>query len=291
MHLLSGSRAEFDLGLQLRDAEDPLTALFLEGIFDLEEVSDLLESLSKLVILGLAEALEVRLGHLLRDLGVVDSHVLEEIAEVNTSTFARVDHLGKDFFMRDDSLVHLIQRIFRHHGLVRDHDNDRRKDLAKVRACIGASHLSPDLPSLVVRALLLENEVTEIVDHVVFEVELNTYFVCLALLVDLNHFEINFISTKGHEVVEDLKELLKVSPLGWRSLLQKPDHLHHELDADGLGDLLSLVFFDALIVRHFACDGLHLFRESDFLLFDLELAKSELDNSSKVLPRNFIGAL
>ena len=124
-----------------------------------------------------------------------------------------------------------------------------------------------------------------------FEIELNTYFVCLALLVDLNHFEFNFISAEGHEVVEDLKELLKVSPLEWRSLLQEPDHLHHELYADGFGDLLSLVFFNTLIVRHFACDGLHLFRESDFLLLDLELAKSELENSSKVLPRYFIAAL
>ena len=151
--------------------------------------------------------------------------------------------------------------------------------------------MSPDLPRLVVRALLLKNEVTQIVDHVVFEIELNTYFVCLALLVDLVHFEFNFISAEGHEVVEDLKELLKVSPLGGSSLLQEPDHLHHELDADGLGYLLSLVFFNALVVRYFARDGLHLFRESDLFLLDLELAKSELENSSKVLPRNFIIAL
>ena len=123
------------------------------------------------------------------------------------------------------------------------------------------------------------------------EIELNTYFVCLALLVDLVHFEFNFISAEGHEVVEDLKELLKVSPLEWRSLLQEPDHLHHELDADGLGNLLSLVFFHALLVRHFARDGLHFFRESDFLLLDLELAKSKLEDSSKVLPRYFIAAL
>ena len=79
--------------------------------------------------------------------------------------------------------------------------------------------MSPDLSSFVVRTLLLKNEVTQIVDHVVFEIELNTYFVCLALLVDLYEFEFNFLSAEGHEVVEDFKELLKVSPLGWRSLL------------------------------------------------------------------------
>lgn len=45
------------------------------------------------------------------------------------------------------------------------------------------------------------------------EVELNTYLVCLALFVNLNEFEFNFLSAEGHEIVEDLKELLKVPPL------------------------------------------------------------------------------
>ena len=43
LHLLIGSCAEFDFRLQLRDAEDPLSAFFLEGIFDLQEVSNLPE--------------------------------------------------------------------------------------------------------------------------------------------------------------------------------------------------------------------------------------------------------
>ena len=73
--------------------------------------------------------------------------------------------------------------------------------------------MSPDLSRLVVRALLLKNEVTQIVDHFVLEVELNTYLVCLALFVNLNEFEFNFLSAEGHEIVEDLKELLKVPPL------------------------------------------------------------------------------
>ena len=142
-----------------------------------------------------------------------------------------------------------------------------------------------------VRALLLKDEVTQIVDHLVLEIELNTDLVCLTLFVNLNEFEFNLVSAEGHEIVEDLKELLKVSPLGRSSLLQEPNHLDHEFDADSLGNLLSLVFFLALLVHHFACNGLHLFRESDLLLLDLELAKCELDNSSKVLPRNFIVAV
>lgn len=69
--------------------------------------------------------------------------------------------------MRDNSLLVVIKRVFCLHRFVRDHEDDDLEQGSEVRSAIGSNHGRKDSTNLMVRAALLENEVTEVLDHVV----------------------------------------------------------------------------------------------------------------------------
>ena len=103
-------------------------------------------------------------------------------------------------------------------------------------------------------------------DHLILVIELDSHFVCLTLFVNLLSLKLDFLSAEDHEVMEDLEVLVEVSPFEWSSLLQELNHLMHESDTDGLGDLVSLVLLLTLLVNNFLSNVFHLFGESDLFL-------------------------
>ena len=107
--------------------------------------------------------------------------------------------------------------------------------------------MGTDLAWLLIWTILLKNEVTEVLYHVIEEVALDADFIGFTFWVMSIILLIDLLLTVNHEAVEDIKEAVELAPVPWCPILQKLCHLHDEPDALSLGFVHVVLNFLAIL--------------------------------------------
>jgi len=83
--------------------------------------------------------------------------------------------------MRDDFLVLFTQGVLFDHAAIRSHHDDCFEEGREVGGAIGRTHRNTGLASLLIRAFVLKHEVTQVPDHIIDEIELDTGLVSIRI--------------------------------------------------------------------------------------------------------------